>query len=441
MKSLIFSFTCLLLAITCQARIITVDNDGPADFNNIQAAINDANNGDTINVAEGVYYENIRIEDKNDLTLKGAGPDLTTIDGGGKKDVVTFRFASGTISGFKITNSGKKRKYYGSGVGASYSTVTIENNIIEDNYKAIAVYNVSNGVIIGNKIINNCGFWSTLDVMESGVTICNNLIAHNLWEGIRCELSSPLIINNTIANNGSDGIVLNIPWYHDPNSIQVIYNNIITQNENGIVVYGQEWLSQAIDALIASLLWVCYNNVWNNAEYNYIYESPGCVSIDGTPCWPPPTSKMFTPKPGWGEISRDPLFADPTNNDYHLKSQEGRWDPGNRTWVQDDVHSPCIDAGNTASDWTGELWPHGKRINMGAYGGTQEASMSLSALGNVANLDNDVKDMVDFADLALFVDKWCKEEILLAEDLNRDGVVDSVDYAIFAQHWLDVLVP
>jgi len=33
-----------------QARTITVDDDAPADFNNIQAAIDDANNGDTVEI-------------------------------------------------------------------------------------------------------------------------------------------------------------------------------------------------------------------------------------------------------------------------------------------------------------------------------------------------------------------------------------------------------
>ena len=36
MKKLIFALSCLLLAIAAQARTITVDDDGPADFNNIQ---------------------------------------------------------------------------------------------------------------------------------------------------------------------------------------------------------------------------------------------------------------------------------------------------------------------------------------------------------------------------------------------------------------------
>ncbi len=103
-------------------------------------------------------------------------------------------------------------------------------------------------------------------------------------------------------------------------------------------------------------------------------------------------------------------------------------------WVTDDITSPCIDAGDPNSDWTAELWQHGKRINMGAYGGTPQASMSLSAVGNKADLNND--GFVNTEDLALFVDKWPAEEVLLSEDINRNGLVNFSDWAEFAMQWL-----
>jgi predicted outer membrane repeat protein len=80
----------------------------------------------------------------------------------------------------------------------------------------------------------------------------------------------------------------------------------------------------------------------------------------------------------WGEGNtfQYPLFADPNNGDYHLKSQAGRWDPISESWVRDDVSSPCIDAGDPNSPVGDEPQPNGGRINMGAYGGTKEASMS-----------------------------------------------------------------
>ncbi len=62
--------------------------------------------------------------------------------------------------------------------------------------------------------------------------------------------------------------------------------------------------------------------------------------------------------------------------DDHLKSTAGRWDPLIRDWVRDEVSSPCIDAGDPALPVLDEPVPHGGRINMGAYGGTAEASKS-----------------------------------------------------------------
>ncbi len=103
-------------------------------------------------------------------------------------------------------------------------------------------------------------------------------------------------------------------------------------------------------------------------------------------------------RPGEGNIDADPRFAAPgrwvdTDNpevtvtpsysnavwvegDCHLKSEIGRWDPAGRGWVRDDVTSPCIDAGDPHSPVGDEPEPNGGRVNMGAYGGTTEASKS-----------------------------------------------------------------
>jgi hypothetical protein len=34
----------------------------------------------------------------------------------------------------------------------------------------------------------------------------------------------------------------------------------------------------------------------------------------------------FSMPAGTGNMNKDPLFANPANGDYHLKSQSGRWD-------------------------------------------------------------------------------------------------------------------
>jgi parallel beta-helix repeat protein len=55
MRERILVLTLLLLAVACRAEIIIVDDDGLADFNNIQAAIDDSNDWDTIYVFPGIY--------------------------------------------------------------------------------------------------------------------------------------------------------------------------------------------------------------------------------------------------------------------------------------------------------------------------------------------------------------------------------------------------
>jgi hypothetical protein len=165
--------------------------------------------------------------------------------------------------------------------------------------------------------------------------------------------------------------------------------------------------------------------IWtNSAEYNtQIYLVAGSVSF----------SDVLYGYSGVGNINADPRFAGTGIGDYHLKSQAGRWNPDTQSWVKDDVTSPCIDAGDPNSDWKAELWPNGRRINMGAYGGTPQASMSLSTSCSIADLDKDCD--VDFNDLKLFTEKWLVQQVLLAADLDRNGDVNFIDYAIFGNEY------
>jgi hypothetical protein len=114
--------------------------------------------------------------------------------------------------------------------------------------------------------------------------------------------------------------------------------------------------------------------LWNNSPNELYEETPGRERV----------SSLITATynnikggfPGEGNINSDPLFADPDNSDYHLKSPAGRWDPNTEDWVIDNISSPCIDAGDPNTPVGQERFPNGGRINMGAYGGTPEASLS-----------------------------------------------------------------
>ncbi len=61
----------LLLAGSAYAVTLTVNASGGADYTRIQDAINNSNNGDTILVYSGTYYENVDVN--NQLILRGGG--------------------------------------------------------------------------------------------------------------------------------------------------------------------------------------------------------------------------------------------------------------------------------------------------------------------------------------------------------------------------------
>jgi hypothetical protein len=136
--------------------------------------------------------------------------------------------------------------------------------------------------------------------------------------------------------------------------------------------------------LINCILWNGANEIWNNDD-----SSINIAYSDVQGGWPGQGNVDFDPlfaSPGYSGSADDPNIAvepnDPNavwiDGDYHLKSQAGRWDPVSESWVIDDVTSPCIDAGDPNSPVGDEPEPNGRRINMGAYGGTAEASKSFT---------------------------------------------------------------
>ena len=177
-----------------------------------------------------------------------------------------------------------------------------------------------------------------LHIQDSGSTYNNTIINTIIWntfkDGIRIEtgVKNTTIENCVIYNSRYSGIKID----DASGTGTIIKNSIIADN----AYYG-------INGDATST----YNDIWNNTLGNY----------NGTSA-------------GTGDISEDPLFADPDNSDFHLKSQAGRWN--GTDWVYDNETSPCVDAGDPNSSYSNESYPHGQRINIGAYGNTTEASKS-----------------------------------------------------------------
>ncbi len=103
------------------------------------------------------------------------------------------------------------------------------------------------------------------------------------------------------------------------------------------------------------------------------WEGEGNIDLD--PCFAAFGCWVQTVNPG---VSTVPGYSDAIwiDGDYHVKSEAGRWDPMRKDWVLDEVTSPCVDAGDPNSPVADEPEFNGGRINVGAYGGTAEASKS-----------------------------------------------------------------
>jgi hypothetical protein len=260
----------------------------------------------------------------------------------------------------------------GSGGGLEYCNAIIANCKITGN---IANEGPGGGLYDCNGTITNC-------VISGNISSSSNYWASGTGGGLAKFNGS--ITNCTIASNTSLSRISNYSPESDGGGISDCSGYIIN-----CIIYGN---TADVNAQIHSS---------SNPDYSCIQDwaNGGTDNIIADPC--------FVAEGYWDNAGTQNYVWDDhwVAGDYHLKSQFGRWDPCDQRWVHDDVNSPCIDAGDPNMQWGSELWPHGKVINMGAYGGRIEASMSDSNLGLLADVDN--SNIVDFTDYALLTGQWC----------------------------------
>lgn len=283
----------------------------------------------------------------------------------------------GTVAVDGLTISGGNA-FGGSGAGAGLHTgtgcqLTAMNCIFSRN---IAMYGGGMFNNSGNITLINCSLIGNCATAEGG--------------GIYSAPCNLTLINCTLCNNAGGGMDGNI-WYTN-----VTLTNCIFSNNGGTSE------SEQIGEGIFTINYCCIQGWSGNLG-------------------------------GVGNVDVDPCFADPCNGDYHLQSAAGRWDPNTGQWVTDANTSRCIDAGNPGCPPDSEPAPNGNRINMGAYGGTAEASKSPANWALLADLTNDHK--MDFNDLGVFVGHWLESGEHIPSDLDRNQTVDFSDFGIFADQW------
>ena len=110
--------------------ILYVGGGGQGNYSNIQDAIDNASNGDTVFVYNGTYYENIIVDVS--ISLIGEEKNKTIIDSAQNEIVVTIIADDVSISGFTITNSTVEvsvPEYKPYGIDLYGNNCTVFNNI------------------------------------------------------------------------------------------------------------------------------------------------------------------------------------------------------------------------------------------------------------------------------------------------------------------------
>jgi parallel beta-helix repeat protein len=432
-----FPVLCIIGIIVLSSLGFATDPLVPSVYPTIGAGITAAVEGDTVIVAPGTYTgdanTNRNFQGKA-ITVRSIDPDdpgivATTIIDCENTYLSGFSFsndADSTIAGFTIINGSH-------GIMCDQSSPAIINCVISGNNAR-----VFNGG--GIRCINNSSPTIThCTVTGNSATDMEHFDPHGA--GISCEgNSNPLITNCIISDNIAGGnkgggiysfqsnptfkncvISGNLAGdgggFYNDESLPTVSNCIIVNNQAGdgggiYGLYGGGIINCTVVGNTASRGGGIFCRSLSFFEVdNCILRGNTPNQIGGDePGWADGTPVRYTNiEGGWtgiGNIDVDSYFADV--DDFHLKSQAGRWtDLG---WVIDAVTSPCIDAGDPGSAIGLEPFANGGRVNMGAYGGTAEASKSY------------------------FGTAPC--ETIMAGDINGDCSIDLLDFVILAGHWL-----
>lgn len=222
----------ILLAVDGSAREITVDDDGGADFETIQDAINASVNGDTVRVFEGTYHENVIIN--TSIELIGNGSEGTIINGGGTGVVVTINADRVAISGFSIT--GGKERSTKTGISTRSDHIRISSNNFTNNGYPIFISDSRNCTIDNNTFRNSSQGFTIFDSFDCFLDD-NSFLSGSIYlsDSERCWIR-----NTTFREGGavrlqeSSRCVIRGTTFHSPDNagISLGLSDHITVSEN-----------------------------------------------------------------------------------------------------------------------------------------------------------------------------------------------------------------
>jgi hypothetical protein len=393
--------------------------DATPAFASINAAIAAAADGDTVLVCPGTYVENIDFAGKSITVRSTAGAAATIIDGGAIRSVITFatrETAGAVLDGFTVRNgrSGANGPGLdeGAGIRIQNASPTIRNNVIVANHGCDGIgISIRGGapVIEANNISGNTrngcsGGNGGGGLMVSGASnarirgnaIRDNVVTSGNGGGISLNGASGIVIErNTIAGNRADGIIPcseggGIAIVNESNI--TITGNVIAKNTAGCGG-GIYWLvpiaggsplvvNNTIDDNDAAAGSGIFADGFDAAAVvvnNIIVAAPGETSIS---CGalndlnPPILARNDVYSPTGvayggicadatgvnGNMSADPMFADPFNGNYRIGVASPAVDAGDKTTAG--ISSTDLDGAARVVDGDGDGVPD---VDLGAY--------------------------------------------------------------------------
>ena len=237
----------LSILVAFSATASAADINVPADYTTIQAAIDNATSGDTINVADGTYNITSRISvNKENITITGNvnHPDTVIVQYNPVANNLIFdmRASNATVEGIKTTNGKSGFWFDQSGV----TGCTVSHCIIDTvNEYGIYMKNGGSGHTIGHNTISNTGqtyagapavlIENSLDVTVNGNTL-SSITDKGIYVRV-CAASSAAervkVTGNILSGCGYSCIQV----YQSPYTI-VDGNTISSTNDKGINIIG-----------------------------------------------------------------------------------------------------------------------------------------------------------------------------------------------------------
>jgi len=432
-------WVCLLLVGISNAQVITVDDDGTADYTTIQAAIDASGNGDIVVVCPGTYTgtDNYNINfGGRAITVRSTDPKdpavvaATVIDCGYLGRGFDFNNSEGPdsiINGFTIVNAeDTDLDYEGGAIRCDGSSPTIANcNILNSlGYIGGAVCNENSS----SPALINCIFTNNESPYGGGIfnsgysdpNVINCTFTGNLavgapdsaGGGIYNDNSNPTIINCIFSGNyaydDGGGIC------SDFNCGASIINCTFSGNTADAMYSGGGGGALLNNGGSNTTVGNCI--LWDN-EPDEIYLVSGTVTVD--------YSNVQDGYPGTGNINEDPLFIDADGPDDIVGTEDDN--------LRLLSSSPCIDAGDSRAVGA-------DTADIDEDGGAAE-QIPRDIDGNLRLMDdpNTADEGATHRSIPI-VDMGAYESsgLTMVGDFEPDGDVDLDDLAVIVVRWLDL---